>query len=289
MKAEKGFMHLLIAGEMILLVLLVIFGVAKKVAGLEEQTDIVVSTQNNQIDNLVNEKPEDTEETESIEEIEPTIVFSEEVETILSQMTVEEKVAQLFIVSPEALTENSRVTIAGEGTRRALTTYPIGGMVYTRRNYLGQVQMRDLLQGAQTMSNEISGIALFEGMMIELGEATIIASVMPGNEDRMVELISSANAAINPVIENMEHILYVNEKIEIPQEITETLCCYNVTGGEESAVEALCGGADMLCVTEGFVDVYESVLEAVNTGDISEDILKQAVGRILTRKEALSQ
>ena len=34
--------------------------------------------------------------------------------------------------------------------------------------------------------------------------------------------------------------------------------------------------------------VYGRVLEAVNTGEISENTLKQAVGRILTKKQALS-
>ncbi len=44
----------------------------------------------------------------------------ETVEEMLAEMTVEEKAAQLFMVTPEALTESGRVTAAGEATEKAL-------------------------------------------------------------------------------------------------------------------------------------------------------------------------
>lgn len=290
MKAEKGFMHLLIAGEVILLVLLVIFGVVKKVAGPEEPTDIVINTQSNQMDNFVDVTTEDAEETESTEEEILNVTFSDDVERVLAEMSLEEKVAQLFMVSPEALTNNSRVTIAGDGTRSALTAYPVGGMVYAKSNYLGRVQMRDLLQGAQNMSNEISGRYLFEGTLVEIGEETVIACAFMGQEEVLVELIVTNNVETNPAVEDMEHILYVEELEAIPQEReAETLYCYSVSNGGPAAIEALSSGADMLCVTEGFTAVYDAVLEAVNAGELSEETLRQAVGRVLTRKQAQPQ
>jgi len=149
--------------------------------------------------------------------------------------------------------------------------------------------MRDLLRGAQEMSSEISGRSLFEGMVVELAEATIIASVTAGGEETLVGLIRSNDAAAEPALAEMEHILYVETLTEIPQEATETLCCYNVANGAGEAIEALQGGADMLCATQDFKSVYDGVLEAVNAGDITETTLREAVGRILTRKAALSQ
>lgn len=289
MKAEKGFMHLLIAVEVILLVILVIFGVMKKVARPEEPIDIVINTQSSQMDNSVDITTEVVEETESIEE-NTNVAFGDDVEQMLEEMSLEEKVAQLFMVSPEALTNNSRVTIAGEGTRSALTTYPVGGMLYTRRNYLGSVQMRDLLQGAQNMSNEISGRYLFEGTLVEIGEETVIACALIGQEEMLGELIATNNVETNPAVEDMEHIRYVEQLEAIPLEReTETLYCYDISNGGPTTIEALNSGADMICVTDGFVEVYEGVLAAVNAGDISEETLYQAVGRILTKKGALSQ
>ena len=54
----------------------------------------------------------------------------QEVENILRNMTLEEKVYQLFIITPEALTGNKAVGAAGETTRKGLEKYPVGGLVY---------------------------------------------------------------------------------------------------------------------------------------------------------------
>ena len=291
MKSEKGFMHLLIAAEVIVLIVVILFGVVKKVMAPEEQTGHVVSTQDNQIVEL----PENTEEpvdvlpTETEEEI-AEVTFSEDVEAVLAEMTLEEKVAQLFVVSPETLTGADRVTIAGNGTRDALESYPIGGILYARENYLGQVQMRDLVRGAQTMSNEQSGRYLFAGTLVEIGEETVIACASVGEEEALGRLIVSNDLSANQDIEDMEHIFYVQELESFAGEKdAERLYCYSVMNGGPSAVEALNAGADMLCVTDGFSTVYEAVLEAANDGEISEQTLREAVGRILTKKLALSQ
>ncbi len=290
MKSEKGFMHLLIAAEVIVLIVVIFFGVVKKITAPEQQTGIQTSTQDNQIVEL----PENTEETEVVpteteEEIEE-IVFSEDVETVMAEMTLEEKVAQLFIVSPETLTGADRVTIAGNGTRNALEEYPIGGILYARRNYLGYAQMRDLLRGAQEMSNEQSGRYLFLGTLVELDGEMLIVNVPVGSEEMLAGVVTATDISENRDIEDMEHIAYVQELEEIPQERNvEQLCCYSVTNGAPSAISAMNGGADMLCVTDGFSTVYGAVLEAANDGEISEQTLREAVGRILTKKLALSQ
>jgi len=291
MKSEKGFMYLLIGAEVIVLIMVILFGAVKHFAMPKEQTEVQVSTQNNQIEQL----PEDTEETTELlqpetEEESVTVTFSEEVEAMLSEMSLEEKVAQLFIVSPETLTGAERVTIAGNGTRDALEEYPVGDILYARRNYLGQVQMRDMLRGAQEMSHELSGRYLFVGALTRIGEATVIINVPVGQEEEMAGIITATNLADNHDIENMEHILYVQEQEALPQERNEEqLSCYNVTNGAPSAVEAMNAGADMLCVIDGFTNVYDAVLEAVENGEISEETLRVAVGRILTRKQTVSE
>lgn len=291
MKSEKGFIHLLIAAEVIVLIVVILFGVVKKVTAPEEQTGHVASTQDNQIVELPEntEKPVDVLPTETEEEI-AEVAFSADVEAAMAEMTLEEKVAQLFIVSPETLTGADRVTIAGNGTRNALEDYPVGGILYARSNYLGQVQMRDLLRGAQDMSHEQSGRYLFAGTLAEIGEETVIVNVPVGQEEAMAGVITATDISANQDIENMEHILYVQELEEIPQERdAEQLCCYRVTNGGSAAVEAVNAGVDMLCVTDGFATVYEALLEAAENGEISEQTLRQAVGRILTRKLALAQ
>lgn len=52
----------------------------------------------------------------------------------------------------------------------------------------------------------------------------------------------------------------------------------------EASVAAVKSGVSMIWVSTGFSDCYNAVLEAVQNGEISEDTLNQAVGRILTYK-----
>ncbi|MFR7405418.1 MAG: twin-arginine translocation signal domain-containing protein, partial [Coriobacteriaceae bacterium] len=53
----------------------------------------------------------------------------------IGTMTLEQKVAQLFIVTPEALVEGvSQVTQAGDMTREGVAAHPVGGIVYFAQN-----------------------------------------------------------------------------------------------------------------------------------------------------------
>ena len=52
----------------------------------------------------------------------------------------------------------------------------------------------------------------------------------------------------------------------------------------EAAVAALKAGADLLLMPEDFAKAYEGVLEAVDSGEISESRLDESVLRILERK-----
>ena len=69
------------------------------------------------------------------------------VEQALADMTLEEKIYQLFIVSPESLVDNaaSCVTESGNMTKAALESKPVGGIIYFSQN-LQSRQRRPSLQ-----------------------------------------------------------------------------------------------------------------------------------------------
>lgn len=67
-----------------------------------------------------------------------------EIEARLEQMTLEEKVAQLFIVTPESLVGVSPVTSASEMTQEAFEQYPVGGFVYFENNLLSGGQVKEM-------------------------------------------------------------------------------------------------------------------------------------------------
>ena len=80
----------------------------------------------------------------------------------LESMTLEQKVAQLFIVTPEQLTGVSQAVAAGSATRRALEDMPVGGLCYFAQNITGGQQLRDLLAGTCDIALQSgAGIAPF--------------------------------------------------------------------------------------------------------------------------------
>lgn len=80
----------------------------------------------------------------------------------LESMTLEQKVAQLFLVTPEQLTGVSQAVVAGSATQRALEDIPVGGLCYFAQNITGDQQLRDLLLGTYSMASRSgAGIAPF--------------------------------------------------------------------------------------------------------------------------------
>lgn len=71
------------------------------------------------------------------------------IDRVLDSMTLEEKVNQLFMITPEALTGVGTVIQAGDGTREALTEHPVGGLIYFAQNLKDPDQTRTMLENTQ--------------------------------------------------------------------------------------------------------------------------------------------
>ena len=70
-------------------------------------------------------------------------------------MTVEQKVAQLFVVQPEAVTQVSTQTKAGDYTRACLEEYPVGGIVYFAKNLNSNSQVTSMtLMADESLYND---------------------------------------------------------------------------------------------------------------------------------------
>ena len=67
-------------------------------------------------------------------------------------MTLHEKVCQLLVVKPSAITGVSRVTAAGEATRAALERYPVAGLLYDDTNLVTMEQTKAMLASVQSYS-----------------------------------------------------------------------------------------------------------------------------------------
>lgn len=285
MKAERGFVHLLIAGEIVLLVIIIIFGVVKQAKGTDGAEDYVASTQINQIE----EMPTETELATETETEVPAMVFAEEVETMLSNMSIEQQVAQLFIVSPETLTGTDHATVAGDGTKSAFATYQVGGVVYTRSNYTGRSQMKKLITGMQDISFEQYGQYPFVVTPVEVDEVPMLAVAWKDAEDEMTELVRVEGNIRQASLSGLSLMSYIEtEEALIAALGSDALRCVAIETNQLDAVTMLQSGADLLYVTEGFADVYNAVLEAVQANAITETQIHDAAGRVLTYKTTLS-
>lgn len=50
-------------------------------------------------------------------------------------MTLDENLWQLFFVTPEAITKVETATLAGEATKAAIESQPVGGLVYFAKTW----------------------------------------------------------------------------------------------------------------------------------------------------------
>lgn len=106
---------------------------------------------------------------------------------ILDQMTMEEKAAQLFIITPEQLTGGSQVTVADETIREALKQYPVGGLIYFSGNLVDPAQLKEMTSHTQAYAMEHSGIPLFLSIDEEGGDIARIGT----HEGFQVEQVSA--------------------------------------------------------------------------------------------------
>lgn len=80
-----------------------------------------------------------------------TSQLDEIVNAAIKEMPVEDKVAGLFLVTPEELTGVKNVKQAGDATQQALQTYKVGGIVYASGNFQDADQVTKLLSGTSKM------------------------------------------------------------------------------------------------------------------------------------------
>lgn len=101
-------------------------------------------------------------------------LLEEEVNGVLAKMTTEEKVLQLFMITPEALTGYETVTAAGDRTRESIAQYPVGGIIYFAKNLREPGQVEEMLENTLRYYEEAGYPAPFLGIDEEGGKVARI-------------------------------------------------------------------------------------------------------------------
>ena len=107
---------------------------------------------------------------------EQTDPLLEQAKQMAANMTVEQKVAQLFVITPDALTGVSGATAAGDATKNSYMQYPVGGLIYMSANLKSTDQTTQMLSNMKNDSQEITGLPIFLGVNEEGGAIAPVAS-----------------------------------------------------------------------------------------------------------------
>ncbi|MFI3237102.1 MAG: glycoside hydrolase family 3 N-terminal domain-containing protein [Lachnospiraceae bacterium] len=143
----------------------------------QEESDVTQEDIQDKIDSMVGEEEDLTSEYVIEETAEEK--FDDYLDTVISAMTLEQKVAGLFITTPEELTGVATATQAGTGTETALATYPVGGIVYYMKNIESETQFTEML----TNTNAYSTAPLFLAVTEEQSSVSSIANSAISIED----------------------------------------------------------------------------------------------------------
>lgn len=155
----------------------------KKEAEEEQMEDLTQDEEQQPMVEAPEEIAEPTEETDYL---------SETVENCIAAMPLEDKVAGLFMITPEALTGTNTVLRAGDTTKEKLKERPVGGLIYFAQNIQSAEQLTEMLTNTQSWCT----YPLFLGVDEEGGSVSRVAdSGLADNVGDMADIGSSGDAA----------------------------------------------------------------------------------------------
>ncbi len=128
----------------------------------EDQEQNPQASMSQQISDLLDEEIEEPDPSDYIPELTPEEKLDEIINQAISVMPIEDKVAGLFIVTPEAITGVDTALKAGESTKNALTTNPVGGLIYFAKNIQSQEQLAEMIDNSVLYSRYPLFIAVDE-------------------------------------------------------------------------------------------------------------------------------
>lgn len=88
--------------------------------------------------------------------------------SLMNDMTLEEMVAGMFLVSPESITGVGIAVQASDGTKTAIMENPVGGLIYSTKNFKSEEQFTEML----TNTRSYAKYPIFTAVTVECGSNT---------------------------------------------------------------------------------------------------------------------
>lgn len=152
---NQVFAYVVVAAFVIAFAAGVVFGVQY----LTKESRRQEQQKQDQVEQLLGEEEnieESTQESETASaavELTPEQKLDEIVNSGIEVMPLEDKVAGLFIVTPESITGVTTAVKAGDGTKEALTKYSVGGIIYRTKNIQNEEQFKEMIETTKLYSN----------------------------------------------------------------------------------------------------------------------------------------
>ncbi len=144
---------------------------------------------------------------EPVATMSPEELFEQEIDAMIAEMTIVEKVAGLFIITPEALTGVGTAVEAGEGTKDALTDYPVGGLIYFSKN----IQSREQLTQMIANTKEYCRYPIFIAIDEEGGSVNRVATAGLGEKQSSAAAIGATGDPNNAYLAGSNIGMYLAE------------------------------------------------------------------------------
>ena len=131
----------------------------------------------------------------STEPTEPPDPVLEKAELLLAEMSLEEKLGQMLLVTPDSLTGIYGSGQAAEGTRTALESCPVGGILYESQNIQSVNQLTAMIANSQDYSTIPLLIAVAEeggnvAPLTSIGVTSYYSTMSVYGEEENVQRIS---------------------------------------------------------------------------------------------------
>lgn len=127
-----------------------IYSIKKAVNAKKAEKEEAAAAASSENQEVVIETPQ--ESVPEPEEMTDGDVLEEIVNSCVSELTLEDKVAGLFMVSPEQFTGVATVVKAGSSTQDALSKYAVGGLYYSAKNIKSKDQITEMIKNTSDMS-----------------------------------------------------------------------------------------------------------------------------------------
>ena len=213
-------------------------------------------------------------------------------DTCIAEMSLENKVAGLFMITPESLTGVDTVIQAGDTTKQKLSEYPVGGLIYFSKNIKSADRLKEMLDTTRNTMIYPVFLAVDEeggsvsrvagaGLAENVGDMSEIGSTCDPEKAKEVGTTigtylsqSGFNVDFAPVADvvSAENAVIGNRSFGSDPNVVGTMVAAEVQGLQESGVSACLkhfpGIGDTTTDTHDEKTVSEKTLEDMQQTDL---------------------